>query len=668
MMLAIMKFACYSHSNPIMMDSLIGKSIGGCEILQKLGEGGMGVAYKAHHIRLDRVVVIKFLYPKVAARPGAIADFQKEAQAAARLEHPRITQVYDVGSENNLHFIVMQFIDGETVEDLLARSKRIAPLRCLQIIKASLEGLHEAHRHGIVHRDIKPSNILLGKDGSIRLADFGLALKADASGKAQGSEIIGTPLYMSPEQIWGLPVDGRCDIYSMGATYYHMISGAPPYFAPTPQDIVAMHVNNPIPDVRTVCPDVSNMCADVLMKMMAKKPEQRFKDVPELLQALNSPAMVVGDANEMMAGAQMLDLGIKTPPPRTMPAKAAPPYPSIPPVPVPGGAEAVEPNRPTPLPETLSTEKETPSAHEETAYGPASWRPLGAAVLWMLTGASAYAAGTQENTLYLAVTGLLAIASCATAASGIGLLSLISLTTGLALLYLAGTVGVLLSFQKLTAAPHVLLLPAAAGAAVLTLRLSVQSRKSRMTLPAILFSSLIALAAAFLFAIPTEYTWEIILDEKTRHPKAFTFLLSTLCCWVMILSRNRSANPKDSSPALTFIFLTTGWAAAFFAGAAHYTPPVKSKTAAIDHSVEIAAADADSETMETPSPSLTPEAVSKEGANKSDTRRMIEHPFKNISASMGESGSTLLSGLLFLLLGAFIYWEDARIFEQEKGA
>ncbi|MEE8424770.1 MAG: serine/threonine-protein kinase, partial [Elusimicrobiota bacterium] len=179
-----------------MFEELIGKEIGGCKIIKKLGEGGMGVAYSAHHGRLDRAVVVKFLDPEVAKDPKQIEGCLAEARAAARLEHPRIVQVYDQGSQDNIHFIVMQLVDGETAEDLLVREGKLEPIKAVQIIRAALEGLVEAHKAGIVHRDIKPSNILLGKDGSIRLSDFGLALKMTKEGKAKG-QIIGTPLYMS---------------------------------------------------------------------------------------------------------------------------------------------------------------------------------------------------------------------------------------------------------------------------------------------------------------------------------------------------------------------------------------------------------------------------------------------------------------------------------------
>src|SRR5581483_11525758 len=235
----------------------------------------MGTVYKAHHPRLDRVVAVKTLPPVFAALPGAIERFQREARAAARMEHPRIVQVYDVGSEGGVHYIVMQYVDGETVAERIERKRRMGPIEAHSIMHALLEGLAEAHRRGMVHHDVKPSNILLGKDGSIRLADFGIAMPISQEGPTK-VEALGTPHYISPEQASGVAGDARSDLYSAGATYFHMLAGRPPFTAENSSEIVRMHLNEPVPNVRKFNPNATRLSASIIAKLMAKRPEERY--------------------------------------------------------------------------------------------------------------------------------------------------------------------------------------------------------------------------------------------------------------------------------------------------------------------------------------------------------------------------------------------------------
>jgi tRNA A-37 threonylcarbamoyl transferase component Bud32 len=307
-----------------------GRSIGGCTILQKLGEGGMGAAYKAHHERLDRPVVIKLMHPHLAENPDYLGSFIREARAAARLEHPNIVQVYDCGSEGPYHYIIMQFVEGETVDDFIAREKKVPQLKALQIVKAVLGGLGEAHRHAIVHRDVKPSNILLGNDGAIRLGDFGLAAPVVEAALESQDLIMGTPAYISPEQATGAAVDTRTDIYSLGATFFHMLSGQPPFPGANSTDIISRHVNNPAPDIRTLDAGVSNLCAEVIGRMMAKRPEDRYQSVAEVLTEILRPGIVMESA--LVFGERTLDLGLPKAqkpqkPPACAPARPAQPRP-----------------------------------------------------------------------------------------------------------------------------------------------------------------------------------------------------------------------------------------------------------------------------------------------------------------------------------------------------
>ena len=204
------------------MLGLIGKTISHYTILEQIGQGGMGVVYLAHHLRLDRPVALKVLAPELAAKADFMAAFEREARAAARLEHPRIVQVYDANRDQGRNFIIMQFVDGETLLARLQREGRMNPMDALRVLKAALEGLDEAHRHGIIHRDIKPGNILLGKDGTIRLSDFGLAFAIKDPSIEPGQELLGTAEYMAPELGWGGKADhaSKTTDYNMAFAWY----------------------------------------------------------------------------------------------------------------------------------------------------------------------------------------------------------------------------------------------------------------------------------------------------------------------------------------------------------------------------------------------------------------------------------------------------------------
>ncbi|PCI37941.1 MAG: hypothetical protein COB53_05445 [Elusimicrobia bacterium] len=286
-------------------DPFINKKLGGCRILEKLGEGGMGFAYKAHHDRLDRTVVLKILRPELASDTAFVESFLREARAAAKLEHRGIVQVYDQGSEGGWHFIIMQFIDGETLEDRIKAKGRMAPVEAIPIIKSVFEGLAEAHSRGIVHRDIKPSNIMLAKDGGVKLADFGLAAPVGNGIASTAGQ--GTPDYMPPEQAWGGDIDARADLYTMGGTLYHMLTGEPPYSGRTPADVISQHREAPVPDVRDHVPGTSKEAAELVLKLLAKSPDDRFVNVEEVLKELNSASVVFGDDD--MFGELDMDLG-----------------------------------------------------------------------------------------------------------------------------------------------------------------------------------------------------------------------------------------------------------------------------------------------------------------------------------------------------------------------
>jgi len=555
-----------------MTDPLIGKEIGGCRIQQMLGQGGMGVVYKAHHIGLDRTVVVKFLSAQAVAIPGLVEGFLREAQAAAKLEHPRTVQVYDRGSMGNLHYIIMQFVDGETLEEKIERDGPLSPLKAVSVLKAALEGLAEAHKFGIVHRDIKPSNILLGKDGSIRLSDFGLAVKVQPGSTGAEQGVTGTPHYMSPEQVWGAAVDGRCDIYSMGATFFHMLAGHPPFHAETARDLMAMHVNEATPDIRTINPEASKMAAEVIAKMMAKKPEERYADVQQVLDALNSPAMVLDVGT--VEGEMMIDLGVtpRRPPPKPAP-RAAPPQPAPPgpgqPAPVP--PEQSPPPQSPPVPEpgggiSLPVDEiEPPPASDDAPSRFSAVRTPGALGLLAVGAGLFMAAGSGRNLVPAGMGAALSIAAVLLRPSGAGLVSLLSLAAADMLFYLSGL--------EPTGAPHsvttrALFLPAGAFCGALSLALAEEMPRYRILAGGYLAFALAMAAAVFLFALPPDLAPAALKDSATRPVQALTLggvsLAAILFTLIVYSSEVRTIGCA--------FFLLLGAAGAYGSGALHLNP------------------------------------------------------------------------------------------------
>jgi len=260
----------------------------------------MGEVYRATDLSLDRVVAIKVLPPAVARDERLRARFFREARAQARIHHPNVCHIYYIGEEQGLVFFAMEHIDGESVAQRLARG----PLPvddALEIARMAAMGLREANRHGFTHRDVKPSNLMLGADGAVKLVDFGLVTEGNtardgavpASGAVDKTAVVGTPLYMAPEQARGDAVDYRADVYALGATLHHMVAGAPPFTGDTPMDLVSRHLTQERPRIAARRRRRGPAPVDVLCdRMMAKQAADRFADYDELLIALEdaSPA------------------------------------------------------------------------------------------------------------------------------------------------------------------------------------------------------------------------------------------------------------------------------------------------------------------------------------------------------------------------------------------
>lgn len=221
-------------------DPHIGTMVGRCKILERIGQGKTAVVYRAENVSLGLPVAVKILHPSILEFPDLVAKFEAEARAIAKLDHPNVLKIYDVLTEGDVHAIVMELLVGESVLDLLVREKSLEPLDALRIVRQSAAGLEAAHAKGIIHRDVKPQNLVIMPDGTVKLVDFGLATATnDDAAKAVR---IGTPHYMAPEVCEATSVEPKSDVYSLGITLFHLLTGQPPYAGQTVKQIMASHI------------------------------------------------------------------------------------------------------------------------------------------------------------------------------------------------------------------------------------------------------------------------------------------------------------------------------------------------------------------------------------------------------------------------------------------
>ncbi|MDQ7026339.1 MAG: serine/threonine-protein kinase [Anaerolineae bacterium] len=268
------------------MSSLIGRTLGQYEIVAELGQGGMAKVYKGYQESIDRHVAVKVLPPHPALDEQFKERFQLEARTIGSLQNPNILPLYDFGTEGDIVYLVMAYIEGGTLEDLIDSGPMdIGEVE--RILRNIASGLDYAHRKGVIHRDIKPANILMS-DGHPLLADFGLVKWMAGSGDLTGTAIIGTPSYMAPEQGQGLDVDARVDIYALGAMVYEMLAGQQPYTGATPMQIIFKHINDPLPDILEARSDLSSELADVIEIAMAKDPRDRFSSAGAFAEAFSA--------------------------------------------------------------------------------------------------------------------------------------------------------------------------------------------------------------------------------------------------------------------------------------------------------------------------------------------------------------------------------------------
>jgi serine/threonine protein kinase len=260
--------------------------IPGYKILGKLGAGAMAVVYKAKQLSLNRTVAIKVLPKRFSENPEYVERFYKEGQAAGKLNHNNIVQAIDVGEAGGYHYFVMEYVEGRTVADDLAAGNIFEEKEALEIIIQVAHALAHAHANGLIHRDVKPKNIMISKDGVVKLADMGLAREITdiKLAETEAGKAYGTPYYIAPEQIRGkIDIDGRADIYGLGATFFHMVTGQVPFMADDSAEVMRKHLREPLTPPDHINTSLTAGVSEVIEIMMAKRRKNRYNNVEELL-------------------------------------------------------------------------------------------------------------------------------------------------------------------------------------------------------------------------------------------------------------------------------------------------------------------------------------------------------------------------------------------------
>jgi eukaryotic-like serine/threonine-protein kinase len=265
-----------------------GKRLGDYQVLRRLGRGAMAEVYLAEQTALGRQVALKILKPELAEDATYVKRFQHEARAAASLTHANIVQIYDVGQQSGAYYIAQEYVAGQNLRDLLQRKGSLDLRMALSILKQTSAALHKANERGIVHRDIKPENLLLTREGEVKVADFGLARlssinQSQALALTQIGVTMGTPLYMSPEQVEGKQLDARSDLYSLGVTLYHLLAGQPPFRGDNALSVAVQHLKTPPDRLEHIRPDLPAGLCRIVHRLLAKNPSERYASAQALL-------------------------------------------------------------------------------------------------------------------------------------------------------------------------------------------------------------------------------------------------------------------------------------------------------------------------------------------------------------------------------------------------
>lgn len=269
------------------------QQIPGFQVLSKLGQGAMAVVFKAKQLSLDRTVAIKVLPKRLSENPEFVERFYREGRAAARLNHANIVQAFDVGESGGYHYFVMEYIDGETVYDLLSEGMPTSESNALRIVLQTAKALEHAHAQTLIHRDVKPKNLMLNKAGEVKLADMGLAREMGdyATATAEAGRAFGTPYYISPEQIRGeIKIDARADIYGLGATFYHLVTGKVPFDGTTPSAVMHKHLKETLVPPDHINSTLTSGIGEIIEVMMAKNADDRYDSMAEVITDIEAVA------------------------------------------------------------------------------------------------------------------------------------------------------------------------------------------------------------------------------------------------------------------------------------------------------------------------------------------------------------------------------------------
>ena len=271
----------------------IGKSLSKRYVLEEmLGQGGMSAVYKSTDPNLKRVVAIKIIHPHLSNDPNFVKRFEEEAEAVAQLRNPGIIQVYDFNRDEDTYYMVLEFVPGETIQEHLKRlnesGRKLSTTSAIEYIAEVCDALDYAHQRGMIHRDIKPANLMLNIMNQIILMDFGIAKIVGGQRHTATGAVVGTAMYMSPEQIKGTHADRRSDISSLGVTLFEMVSGRPPFEAESAMTLMMMHINDPVPNPKDLNPDVPDDLIAVINKALAKDPNARYQTAAQMAAALRN--------------------------------------------------------------------------------------------------------------------------------------------------------------------------------------------------------------------------------------------------------------------------------------------------------------------------------------------------------------------------------------------
>ena len=267
------------------------------EILERIGGGGMADVYKAHDKILDRVVAVKILHAQLAGDKEFLAKFQMEAQGAARLSHPNIVNIYDVGVEDGMHYIVMEYVDGETLKDKITREGHLSIPESLKIAKEIAEALSHAHKNNLVHCDVKPHNILVMQDGRVKVADFGIARAVTSTTMTYNGNVVGSVHYFSPEQAKGTKITPKSDVYSLGVVLYEMLTGHLPFTGETTVSVALKHLQDQPRSIRSIDAQIPAVVEAIVFKAMSKDPKDR-PDASGLAEDIASTERLLGFKQE----------------------------------------------------------------------------------------------------------------------------------------------------------------------------------------------------------------------------------------------------------------------------------------------------------------------------------------------------------------------------------